>query len=131
MKKTILLVAILVMVLTASAPLLAQVGDTGDAPALRPDPNDPYRIFISNDQAVYCGYGVVGDPITEFCIENGITPPVLYDANGNLIAGSGTNAGIQYDNSDTTRCLDPLADHRGCTTWIGSDGSLNQAQPAS
>lgn len=99
LRKLLIIVAALAMLALASMPVLAQVGDTGDAPVSRPNPDDPYRIFISNDQAVYCGHGVVGDPITEFCIENGITPPVLYDVNGNLIAGSGTNTGIQYDNS--------------------------------
>lgn len=77
------------------SPYPLEVPGTGDTPMTPPDPNDPYRIFISDDQAVYCGTGTLGDPITEFCIHNGIVPPVLYDQNGNLISGYGAGPG-QY-----------------------------------
>lgn len=49
----------------------------------------------------------------QLCIDAGYVPP--------------TSTGIQYDNADdTARCMDPLADHRGCATFVNPDGSLSQ-----
>lgn len=61
---------------------------------MRLDPNDPYRLFVSDDQAVYCRTGTLGDPITEFCMQNDVVPPVLYDQSGNnLLSGYGAGSG--------------------------------------
>lgn len=91
-KKAAAIATIPVLMILLAAPwVLAQ---TGDAPVTRPDPNDPYRVFISNDQAIYCGHAVVGSPIYDFCMANGIVPPVLYNPDGTL-AGF-----LQYSNAD-------------------------------
>jgi hypothetical protein len=119
LRKLPTIAAMLVLLTLLAAPLvLAQT----DAPVTRPpaDGYDPYRVFISNDLAVRCDpeVGTVGDPMTEFCMEYGIVPRVLYDANGNLIAGSGANTGIQYDNSSDRETPD-LAQLGDC--WYDPD----------
>jgi DNA-binding GntR family transcriptional regulator len=56
---------------------------------------------------------VDGEPVV---VEYGqIPPPAFPDAHA-----------VQRDNTDTTRCLEALANHRVCATFIDPDGSLGQ-----
>jgi hypothetical protein len=155
-KKMILLAAMLTMVVVATVPALAQQteepseftlvpGDrydaarcpfpVMDAPATgctvdengfitTPDGTKvPYSEL--SDEPLYDTYTgnlvkfVDGEPVV---VKYGQPPaPAVPDAQVD-----GTSA-VQYDNADTARCLDPLADHRNCSAWINPDGSLSQA----
>jgi hypothetical protein len=53
--------------------------------------------------------------------------PSGYQAPGQILGLDVPPPPLQYDNADTARCLDPLADHRGCSAWMNPDGSLSQA----
>ena len=156
MKKAMLVMAMLTMVVAAAVPGLAQLAEDPseftlvpadrynaarcpfpvmDAPATgctvdengfitTPDGTKvPYNEL--SDEPLYDTYTgnlvkfVDGEPVI---VKYGQPPPpAVSDARVN------DTGAIQYDNADTARCLDPLADHRNCSTWINPDGSLSQA----
>jgi hypothetical protein len=155
MKKSMLLVTMLVLVLAVTVPAFAQLTE---------DPSDFTVAPADRYNAPQCPFPVIDPPATGCTVdENGfITTPdgtkvpyselsdePLYDTyTGNLVKFvdgepvvvkygqppppvvpdarvDGTSA-VWYDNADTARCLDPLADHTGCVTFINPDGSLSQ-----
>lgn len=122
MKKPVLVVVVLAFLLATSVPALAQ-------------------LVYSPETGEYIDCTIAGGTTAEFCLANGIDPPVEYAVHpdgGFVYTPVGLpgytgdeieqeiRAQIQYDNADTARCMDPLADHRGCATFINPDGTLSQ-----
>lgn len=128
MKKLLLLATMLTMVLAGAVPALGQVlGSPERLPEddLIVEGNSPLGGSVIADCGEVFGIEDSSSPLPaspegleqdrQLCIDAGYIPP--------------TSTGVQYDNADTTRCVERQADGF-CSTYIGPDGSINQAQPA-
>ena len=125
MKKPMLVITLLAMLITAAVPALGQVLESSERlpeDDLIVEGNSPSGDSVIADCGEVFGIEDSSNPLPaspegleqdrQLCIDAGYVPPASTD--------------IQYDNADTARCLDPLADHRGCATFINPDGSLSQ-----